>query len=505
MTINKIDSNVTGLRFAEETSLEVLPGSPIWYPLEPNGYKDFGSDIKTISRSPINPSRQRKKGVVTDLDASGGFSQDMTQTNLTRLMQGFFFANIREKKTTLPMNGTAIPLTGITGSSKTYTAASGLGTFLAGSLVKASGFTNSANNGLKTVASKTSTTVVVTETIVDEASPPATGVLETVGFQFASSDVSFSLNDNYVRLNSASITMTTLGLIAGEWIYVGGDTAVMTPALNSGFARVSSIAAGYIELDKTSWDGAVDAGTGKTVQIFFGSVIRNENDPALIVKKSYNIERTLGSDANGVMSEYLVGAVANELTINVPQADKVTVDLSFVAVDNEQRNGTTGVKGGTRPTLVETDAFNTTSDFSRIKLAAVSATDSSPIALFAFATELSITIKNNVSPDKAIAVLGAFDITAGTFEIDGKLTAYFADIDAVAAVRNNTDITIDLVMVKENAGILLDIPLLSLGDGRLNVEKDKPIMLPLNLIGAESSFGHSMLYQNFPYLPTAAA
>lgn len=504
MTINKIDSNVTGLRFAEETSLEVLPGSPIWYPLEPNGYKDFGSDIKTIARSPINPSRQRKKGVVTDLDASGGFSQDMTQTNLTRLMQGFFFANIREKTTTLPMNGTAVPLTGIVASTKTYSAASGLGSFLAGSLVKATGFTNSANNGLKKVASKTSTTVVVVETCADET-PSATATLETVGFQFASGDVTFTMNGDLVRLNSAAITMTTLGLIAGEWIYVGGDTAIMTPALNSGFARVSSIAAGYIEFDKTSWEGSADTASGKTVQIFFGSVIRNESDPALIVKKSYNIERTLGSDANGVMSEYLVGAVANELTINIPQADKVTVDLSFVAVDNEQRNGTTGVKGGTRPSLTESDSFNTTSDFSRIKLATVSATDSSPVALFAFATELSITVKNNVSPDKAIAVLGAFDITAGTFEIDGKLTAYFADIDAVAAVRNNTDITIDLVMVKENAGILLDIPLLSLGDGRLNVEKDKPIMLPLNLMGAESSFGHSMLYQNFPYLPTAAA
>lgn len=504
MTINKIDSNVTGLRFAEETSLEVLPGSPIWYPLEPNGYKDFGSDIKTISRSPINPSRQRKKGVVTDLDASGGFTQDMTQTNLTRLMQGFFFADIREKTTTLPMNGTAVPLTGIVASTKTYSAASGLGSFLAGSLVKASGFTNAANNGLKKVASKTSTTVVVVETCVDET-PASTATLETVGFQFASGDATFTLNDNYVRLNSAAITMTTLGLIAGEWVYVGGDTAIMTPASNSGFARVSSIAAGYIEFDKTSWEGATDTASGKTVQIFFGSVLRNESNPALIVRRSYNIERTLGSDANGTMSEYLVGAVANELTINIPQADKVTVDLSFIAVDNEQRNGTTGVKAGSRPSLVESDAFNTTSDFSRIKLAAVSATDSSPVPLFAFATELSITVKNNVTPDKAIAVLGAFDITAGTFEIDGKLTAYFADVDAVAAVRNNTDITIDLVMVKDNAGILLDIPLLALGDGRLNVEKDKPIMLPLNLMGAESSFGHSMLYQNFPYLPTAAA
>jgi hypothetical protein len=504
MAINKIDSNVTGLRYAEEDSLAVLPATPIWHFLEPNSYKDFGSDIKTVARSPINPTRQRKKGVVSDLDASGGFMQDLTQNNLTRLMQGFFFANIREKATTVPMNSTAVPITSVTASTKTYAAGSGLGVFAAGSLVLASGFSEAANNGLKTIASKTSTTVVVNETIADESSPATTAYLHTVGRQFASSDISFSLNSNYVRMASAAVDMTTLGLIVGEWVFVGGDSAVYTPALNSGFARISAITAAYIEFDKTSWEGAVDAATSKTVRVFFGSVIRNESDSSLIVRKSYNLERTLGSDANGVMSEYLVGAVANEMTINIAQADKVTMDMSFMATDNEQRSGATGVKSGTRPSLVSTDAFNTTSDFSRIKLASVSATDSSPVSLFAFATEVSLTLKNNISLDKAISVLGAFDITAGTFEIDGKITAYFADVAAVASVRNNSDITIDLVLVKNNAGILFDVPLLTLGDGRLTVEKDKPIMIPLNIMGAESVFGHTMLYQNFPYLPNLA-
>ena len=40
---NKIDSNVTGLAFAEETSPKVLDANPVFYQLEPNSYDDFGS------------------------------------------------------------------------------------------------------------------------------------------------------------------------------------------------------------------------------------------------------------------------------------------------------------------------------------------------------------------------------------------------------------------------------------------------------------------------------
>lgn len=508
----KIDSNVTGLRYAEEVCLKQLPTlaadgfDPTWIALEPNSYTDFGGQVNTVARNPINPARSRKKGTVVDLEASGGFQQDITFFNTRSLLQGFMFADFREKKTTRPTNDDAIAVTGVTAADNTYTTAAGGGTgFLAGHLVVAEGFTNLQNNGLKRVTASTGTTIVVNEVLVDEPAPPAAALLAVVGYQAAAGTLSIALNGSLVRLvSTAGIDFTTLGLTPGEWIFVGGDATVNGFDDNGGFARVSVITAGYLEFDKVDWaTPAVEAGAGKSINLYFGTVLKNESDPALIKRRTYQLERTLGQDANGTMSEYLVGAVASELTLNAPQADKVTVDMTFQACEHQARNGLTGVKPGTRVGVVEGDAYNTSNDFARIKLALVTA-DAAVQPLFTFATDLTLTINNNVSANKAIGVLGAFDMTAGTFEVGGSLTAYFASAESVQAVRNNADVTIDAIMVKNNQGILYDIPLLALGNGRLNVEQDQPITIPLETNAAESKFGHTLLWQFFPYLPNAA-
>lgn len=507
---NKIDSNVTGLRYAEETTvIGTLPGSAVWYPLEPNGYNDFGGQISTVARNPINPSRQRKKGVTTDLDASGGFGQDLTQNNLTRLLQGFFFADRREKPTTLPLNSSQVVISGVDGTTEDYEAAAGLDVFSAGDLVLASGFTQSGNNGLKTVSAASATALTVDQDIVTET-PTASAYLQQVGFEFGSAEVDMDASgQTFPRLVRASGTkdFTDFGLVAGEWVFIGGDgaTEAFATAANNGFARVRAVDAEYIEFDKSGSTLVDETGTGLTVRIFFGHVIKNENTSNLIKRRSYQIERTLGEDDDGTMSEYLVGAVPNELSLQIRQADKVTADLSFVATNNEQRDGDTGVKSGTRPSLVEAPAFNTSSDFSRIKMHLVQ-TDgtTNPTALFAFLTELTLTINNNVTPNKAVAVLGAFDVTAGQFTVAGSVTAYFANIAAVQAVRNNSDVTLDFALVKDNAGMVFDVPLIALGEGRLNVEQDQPITLPLSIDGAEGSNNHTLLFNEFPYLPDLA-
>lgn len=510
---NKIDSNITGLAYAEESALKTLPGvagaDAVWYPLDPNSYSDFGGEIATVARTPINPSRQNKKGVITDLDASGGFNQDFTLENLLRLMQGFFFADAREMPATQPLNGTQVVMTApdVTGDND-YTAASGLDVFAANMLILASGFAVAANNGLKTVVAAAAGVLEVAEALAAEASPPAAAKLTAVGRVFPSADLSIAVSGSIVTLVSAAGGFSSMTeLFAGAWIFIGGDDSSDRFANNVGYARIASKTNTVLTFDDVTWASpANEAGTGKTIQIFRGTVLKNENTSALIKRRSYNIERTLGDGATDVQAEYLEGAIPNEFTLNVAQADKLTADLSFIALDNTHKSGESGdeIKIGTRKSLVAEDAFNTSSDLYRLKMAVIDPLDSTPSDLFRYISEASISINNNVSPNKAVAVLGAFDATPGNFEVSGSLTAFFATTAAIEAVRNNSDVGFSMIGAARNGGFVFDIPLLGLGGGRLNVEQDSAIMVPLEQAAAENANGYTLLYEVFHYLPTVA-
>lgn len=507
--VQKIDSNASGLRYSQETSIGVANGSAVWYPLEPNEYNDFGGEYALTARRPINSDRQRKKGVITDLDAAGGFTSDLIQTGLQDLMQGFFFADFRRKGEEIV---TAVDIDG--GNPDEYEVASNAG-FLVNSLIVGTNFTNAANNGLKLVTAVAAGTVeVATGTLVAEPTPPATAKITVVGYQAAAGDIDVSNTGAPAlpTLTSTTLDFTTLGLIPGEWIFIGGDSASLrfTTAANNCWARIYSVAANVLTFDKTSTTMVTEASTTETIQLFFGRVIKNEADASLQVRRTYQLERTLGASDDAlpsqIQSEYLVGSVPNEATFSFSTADKATVELMFMATDHEQRTGATGVKAGTRPSAGVEDAYNTSNDFSILKMHILDRTaGANPTALFAFLQEFELTVNNNVSANKAISRLGAFDMTAGVFEVGGSATAYFSNVTAVQAVRNNSDVTMHGIVTKDNKGIAIDIPLIALGDGRLNIEIDEPVLLDLEMpAAADEVFNHTLLMVFYDYLPNLA-
>ena len=505
-----IDSNFNTPAASRVLTVTTLgTGVAKWYELEPNSYDSLGSEIETVARSPINASRQQKKGVVTDVTADGGFNTDITQTNLQRLMQGFFFAKAHERATSSSIKSAADSVTLTSVASTTITIGAGdEAEFYVGSLVKLSGFANAANNGVFEVTSKSSGSLVCSAATFTTETAPAGAKLEIVGYEFAASDVSVTVTGNKFVMASAANKFLELGVQVGEWIHVGGDAIINRLVSNApGFARVAAVAAdgSTLSLEQCSWaTPQIDTGTARQLQVYLGSVIRNEKDPTLIKCQSYQLERQLGQDAFGTQSQYLVGAVANEFKLNIPSVEKLNSDVSFTALDTETRNGSTGLKPGTRVTMPVESAFNTTSHIYQTRLYVHDDDAITPDSLFAFVMDGELTINNNVDGLKAIGTLGSMDLNVGDFEVSGTLNVYFATVAAVEAVRANKDVGFNVITALDNAGFVFDIPLLSLGGGRLEVEKDSAIMLPLETMAAENESGYTLLSTWFAYLPTVS-
>lgn len=492
----KIDSNIVSGRIAKEIVGQVgtLVASPIWYPLAPNSYGEFGSTVKTVARNPISAGRQRLKGNVVDLDAVGAFQVDFTSGFMRELLPGFLFADWRDKPAPFPTAVTAAA----------YTVGAAASNFATGQLVFASGFAIPGNNGLKAVTGTTGTSVQVAG-LTAEASPPAGAVLTKVGIQAGAGDITVTVGGGSAQLNSTVFDFTTLGLIPGEWLYIGGDASITrfaTPQ-NNGFARVRSITATQIVLDRqptvevlNGTPGMIaDAGAGQTIQLFIAHAIKNEADPALIKTQSYQIERQFASN----VFEYLIGAVPNTLEIQVSSAQKITVEVGFIAIDSEDT--LTVAKAGARPPLLSEVAYNATSDFSRLR----TAEENVAATLYTYLTETRLTINNNVEAAKSVAKLGAFDVNLGDFAVAGTTKAYFVKSEAVVAVRNNADVSTDFAIVTKNVGWLFDQPLLTLGNGRRTVEKDKAVYIDLTSdAAAHPIYNHTLLVNYFPYLPNVA-
>ena len=330
----KIDSNVVGLNYAVEECLGQLPSSPKWQALEPNSFSDFGGELSTTNRTPLSISRQNQKGVVTDLSVKGGFNIDFTQNNLNGLLEGLFFADTRKKA--------ELQVTAVTGTGFTVTG----GTVIkANDIVKASGFKTSSSNKTFTVLTGSTATEIKTGALT---AGNEKGLLQVVGHAFAQNDLKFIVENGIYGLSTTTKNLTELNLIPGEWIFVGGDqTNSQFATAGTFYARIDTISQNKITFDNGTFKGSLqkDEGTGKSIEIYLGSVLKNENTAELIKRKSYCFERTLGKDlsvstSTNNQAEYISGAVLGEFSLEVKQGEMLNADLSFTATNNEYLTGT---------------------------------------------------------------------------------------------------------------------------------------------------------------------
>jgi hypothetical protein len=528
--MTRVNTNNTSLRFAIESSIGVLPGSPEWKISEFENIGAYGAQITTVTRRPISEDRGRSKGTVTDLDSTVEFDTDLTVSAFTDFVEGFVFAelaNVEFDLTEPKLVGAALDVTAtgyaLGAALSTFTN----GTLLAGkaqwvtlaqaSLFFAQGYLIAGNNGLKPLTAELGAAdveVIVAGLAIETA--PANALVELAGIRVTDGDLSFTFATGLLTSAADIADWATLGIQVGQEIHIGSADAngVLQNALSDaaeddtfGYARVTAINANVLTLDKMGTSLLADANnTGDGVaDVMFGTFARNvqvtsDADDNRFLERTYQFEVAY-PDLGGVgvdEYEYAIGNFANEIALNFPLTDKATVNFGFIGTNADDVTAVRKTNAAAAISPLRTTAINTSSDLISLTTDVVSA-----VSDVCFKS-LTLTILNNVSPEKCLGTLGARFVNSGLFEVNMEGQMLFTDKAIINAIKNNTTVTFQAIFRNDNGAICLDIPELTFGDGAREFPQDASVLV--NISGASftsNTFGYDLGISMFASVPFA--
>ena len=331
--------------------------------------------------------------------------------------------------------------------------------------------------------------------------------VEVCGYRFISGDLQI-VSGNLV---TATKDLTTLGLASGQTCWLGGTTSgtsFATAADRGPFRIALAPAANLITTDKRYGSWTDDAGTGKTVDLYFGRQLRVVPiTDANYLERHIRWETTyhrLGA-ANAPAYGYTVGCAISQATLTLPEKDLATMALEFMA-NSEIAPSTSRATNASAP-FRETKkaAISTVSDVFRGRVLKVDpSTGAVGAGLTGYITAVNLTLKNNTSYNGAHGVQGSFETSFGMLEADLKVNAYFTEIDAVSHANSNLPVTADWFLRNNDGAFCMDVPYAELAiDGRTFV-KDQTIKIDLGVGACEDSiWGTSLIVSLLPYCPAA--
>ena len=530
----RVLTNNTGLRVAIESSVGVLPAEPTWSIVEYNNITAFGAVITTVQRRPISQDRGRRKGVVTDLDSSVEYETDITLEALILFGEGFMFAeysNVEfELRETYGVPAVPRPPR-VDGTTEDFDidAATAL---LAGkvqwvtasysTLIWTKGYTNAANNGLHELSADlglAGVAVEVTSNLVTEVTPPANAICRVAGVRVMNdADLTLTVTGPTATLVSAAAiaNWATLGLTPGQYIHIGSTstTGALQFGLGAlgvgsfGYARITSIAGATINLDKLS-PTLISAvgGAGLNQDVIFGRFLRNvpttaDLDDERYLERTYQFEASF-PDLGGVGTpeyEYAIGNFANELTFNLPLTALATGSIGFVGTNSDPITGVRKNNAEEALAPLLTNAFSSSANLASITTDVIAA-----VSDVCF-KNLTLTLLNNVSPEKCLGTLGATFVNAGLFQADIEGQMLFTSAAIVNAIRNNTTVTLAWILENEDGGVVFDIPAMTLSGGGREFPVDQSVLV--NITGASFTsnfFGYDIGISFFDAVPGALA
>lgn len=510
--MGRVTTNSTTINVTREASLGVLPATPAWYELEPNSINQFGTTIAKTERSPISRARARRKGVVTDLDSAVEMEADVTLEMLRYFVEGFLFSRAVSGDVYAPTaavsGGYSVPaLSSAQAAKLTY------GASAAKSLFFARGFTTTANNGLKPLSATVAAGATTIPVAGNVAETPGANVLvatSVAGVRAAAGDLKIDAQGN---ITSTALDLTTIGLVPGQVIHVGGVSVTnqfFNPA-NIGFARLVKVEATKLTLAKRDQPFVLDDGTSTgsggtpvAVDLLFGSFIRNVRvGDTDYLETPYQFEGVAPNLMAGGLTgyEYAIGNWADALSMTIPLSGKATMSLGFVGLDTTKPTSTRAAQAANAKAGGRTAAFGTASDIARLRVQ-----DTDETGLTTDFKSVTFTLTNNVAGEKVIAKLGPKYLNAGNIEVDVESQVIFSNADVIERIRCNRTVGLDWVLRNGDGGVAFDLPTGTLGGGGREYPANQSVLLNTTFMAHQDDpvMGYTCGVSFFPVLPPVA-
>lgn len=497
--MGRVTTNSIGLAYAREASLGVLPGSPAWKLAEPNNINRFGAQISRVARTPISKARQRRKGVLTDLNSGVEFEADATYEQIRDVADAFLMSRYVGPNFHIPTaaTSTAYTVPAVTNTKYLY------GASAATTLVYARGFALAANNGLKPITAavaNAATSITVSGLTAETVGINQSAMVSIAGVRGAASDIQINAAGN---LLSTVLDWTTLGLTVGQFVYVGGAAVgnQFANAANTGFARIVSISATIVVLEKKGQTFVTDAGTGKSIDILFGQFVRNvdvDSGDYQEISTQFELASPNLGTAGATNYEYALGNYSDAISLNLNLNDKATMSFGFVGTDTSLPTATRATGASDSKTQTAVAAFSGQTDLARLRLQ-----DIDESGLSTDFKSLTLTFTNNVTPEKVLGVLGARYMNIGNFEVDVQATLLFTNPLVANRIKGNTTVGIDFGIKNGDGGVYFDIPSGELDGGDRSYPVNQSVTINTTLMARrDDRLGYSLSMSLFPYLPS---
>jgi hypothetical protein len=456
------DTNRTKVGFVKEANFAVTPANPAFKNLRIKG-SSLQINPKTKESAELRTDRMVGDLIRVANEAGGGLPLEVSFRSLDDAFENAL-QSAWQRTFVRDNNGVAdSAVTDVSAGTGVYTFAavanpvsdySSGAAVVVGHLVRASGFTNAANNGLLRVSAVGAGTMTLGNASVAEAAPAAAARLKVVGFRGVAGDITATATG----LASAALNFTTLGLAVGQWVKVGGSVAgeQFATAANNGWARIAAIAANALTLENLPVGWGVDAAAAKTITVWIGDYIRNGT-----TEQTWSVEQQY---PDLVVPEYdvLVGMAIDQMALNFKQSDIVEGSVTFLGSDGS--NSTARVAGATDIAAPTNDVLNTGANIGAVRDNGTSLTGPSAV------TSLDLTITNSLRRRGGLGSAASQDVGSGTFRLNGKMTAYYASNAIRAKLLGGTSSSLDMRLVDPTApnnkrGYLIDIPKIKYSEG----------------------------------------